>query len=325
MNNPTSALVIVKNNGYGLTKDAELLSAVLADIGFTVDVARPGPRGWLQRPLGRRRYDVAFHLERAFPEWRRFAPLNLLFPNQERFPRRHLGRLRGIDAVLTKTAHAKAIFAELGANAIDVGFLSRDLFDETVKKDWRGVMHLAGASTAKGTEDILAIWARHPEWPELVLVQKRSNLPARLPANVRPYADFISDEALRGLMNRCGIHLCPSRSEGWGHYIHEAAGCGAVAITTDAPPMNEFLDADSGVLVPVCRQEPRHLGTNYFVDPKALEAAIEDTLRTEPRLLEERGQRARQGFLEIRAAFPARLAETLSQVSNGAIAPSLRR
>ncbi|MCI5078381.1 glycosyltransferase family 4 protein [Oricola sp.] len=310
----TSALVVAKDNGYGLTMDAALVGETLEEIGFAVEFARQGTRGLLERLRKKADYDVAFHIERAFPEWRNAARKNVLIPNQERFPRRHIGRLRSMDAVLTKTAHAQSIFSALGAPVLPVGFSSRDLYDASVAKDWRGFLHVAGGSTVKGTEDIVALWARHPEWPELLLVQKEKKLPADMPPNVRTLQGFLAEDELRALMNRCGIHLCPSRSEGWGHYIHEALGCGAVVITTDAPPMNEFVDPRVGFLVPAGRQQPRHLGTDYFIDPAALEAAITTALETDPDLLAARGQDARQHFLANRNAFAERLSNALAQI-----------
>jgi hypothetical protein len=42
------------------------------------------------------------------------------------------------------------------------------------------------------------------------------------------------------MMNRHRFHIMPSKYEGFGHYIHEAIGCGGIVLTTDARPMNEF-------------------------------------------------------------------------------------
>ncbi|MES2199112.1 MAG: glycosyltransferase [Chlamydiota bacterium] len=70
-------------------------------------------------------------------------------------------------------------------------------------------------------------------------------------------------EDLRKIQNKTGIHLCPSEVEGFGHCIFEALSTGAVVITTDAPPMNEFIK-DPRCLVPFSHSAPTHLVNFLF-------------------------------------------------------------
>jgi glycosyltransferase involved in cell wall biosynthesis len=305
-------LIVVKSNNYGLTRDAQLLASALADAGVKTEVAGIHDRPLLDRALGRRRARRIIHVERVFPQWVGAAEVNVLIPNQERFPRRHLGRLRRIDLILAKTHEAASAFAGHGVPVEYLGFTSEDRFDARVSKDWNRVLHLAGGSTLKGTEDVLALWERHPEWPELVLVQKRQNAPSKVPANIRLISDYTGDEDLRQLQNECGIHLCPSRSEGWGHNLVEGMSCGTLVITTDAPPMNEHVRAAHGMLVSAPRTEPRHMGTCHFVDMDALEATVGAAIAMPASRKAEMGELARKRFLEIDRAFRERVSRLLA-------------
>ena len=125
-------LIVVKSNQYGLTRDAELLASALSDAGVKTEVAGISGRPLLDRLLGRKRARRIIHLERVFPQWISAADVNMLVPNQERFPRRHLGRLRKIDLILAKTREASGAFADCGVPVEHLGFTSQDRFDPKV-------------------------------------------------------------------------------------------------------------------------------------------------------------------------------------------------
>ena len=303
--------IVGRNNKYGLTRDAEILRQGLASIGVEAVLFDVRKRSWMERVQRREVARLIVHLERVHPAWLTGASHHILIPNQERFPKRHIHRLRRIDRVLAKTRHAENLFGMLGVDSARLGFISADRHDPSVPRDWKRFFHLAGGSTLKGTEDILALWSAHPEWPELVLVQNRRNAPQSVPPNVNLRCGYLGDGELKRLQNACGVHLCPSRSEGWGHNIVEALSCGAVVVTTDAPPMNEHVTPDCGVLVPASRSEPRHLGRKFFIDYHDLEAIVERLVAQSPETGQLLGEKARERFealsrgfdMQIRALF----------------------
>ena len=311
----TDILIVNKNNNFGLTRDTALLVEALQglDRPDEIKVKNIRARSMLDRLFRKKEARTIIHVERAFPRWYSAARWNLLCPNQERFPRRHLRRLKGIDLVLAKSRHAEELFRAEGVETVYTGFTSEDRYDPTVKKNWQGFLHLAGGSTLKGTEDVIALWRRHPEWPELTLIQKDPDPTAASVPNIRIVSGYITDAELKTLQNTLGVHLCPSRSEGWGHHLVEAMSVGAVVLTTDAPPMNEHVTNDCGMLVPFARTEPRHLGTKYFFDIDAMEESIERLLAMDDDGKKRLGDRARTRFEEIDSGFRSRLAEAMKR------------
>ena len=272
--------IIARSNGVGLDSDALLLDKVLTKAGHNVTFSHCRSRNIFQKLFSKKsKYDINIYLERVFPNWFNSAPINVLIPNQERFPKRHISRLKGIHSVFCKSKHAQEIFNKLGANTHLISFTSKDIKLESTPTNYNQFFHLAGSSTLKGTHTILNLWESHPEWPNLTILQHRHNAPDSVPDNVTLITDHLSEPELYQLANTKGIHLCTSLSEGWGHYIVEAMSSHALVITTDAPPMNELINSQRGVLVPVKNSEPRHLGTNFFIDSQQLELTIETVIK----------------------------------------------
>jgi len=142
-------------------------------------------------------------------------------------------------------------------------------------------------------------------------------------------------EALTGPINprdlyRLGdLYLYPSRLEGIGLTLPEALACGLAAITTDAAPMNEFVQEGlTGSLVPVAEFRGRFDGYYWpeaWVDPAVLGQILQNAV-DRPALVRQQGAVARSQMVEYRH-WPT-VASTIQQalISQGArpMAPSQR-
>lgn len=304
------ALILSRSNGVGLDRDSALLARALVDVG--VEALSPRLKNPLDLLSGKFRADAAFHIERVAPWWKRKAGTHFLIPNQERFPERLLPRLGMVDRVLCKSRHAEEIFSRHHPDVRFIGFTSEDRHMPGAEPDYGRFFHLAGRSTLKNTELLLELWGAHPQWPSLTLVQHPDNAPAVAPGNVELVKRYLDDAALRLLQNTCGIHLCPSLSEGWGHYIVEAMSCAAVTVTTAAPPMDELVTPERGITLKVSRSEPRHLGTNFHADPLGMEAAVERLIAMPDAEKRKLGLAGREWFQENERTFSSRLAAAIS-------------
>lgn len=307
--------IIARNNGVGLDSDVSLLTTAIEQDGHTVTFNHCRSRSILKRWIqSKPQYDINIFLERIFPAWFGTAKKNIFIPNQERFPHRHIKRLKKIDLVLCKSIHAQEIFSPLSTGTQYIGFTSKDILLNEVDTDYSTFFHLAGRSTLKGTSTILKLWEQHPEWPTLTILQHEENAPSSTPHNVNLITSYLSSDKLRELMNRSGIHLCPSRSEGWGHYIVEAMSTKAVVLTTNAPPMNELISKERGILTEYNSSEPRHLGTNYFICPQHLEQQIEQLIQQPVKQLETIGNTARTWFEQNNLAFKKNLQQVIQSL-----------
>lgn len=324
--------LIARDNGVGLSRDLQLLATTLRGGGCEVTVTgirrgkltkwlRPWAKriSWLARRITRGRrantHDVNIMLEHIWPDDVNFAQKNVLIPNPEWFLPKDRHHLHRIDHVLVKTDHAAELFRELGLPTRFIGFASVDRWMRDVPRE-RTFFHLAGRSRSKGTDRVLALWRRHPEWPRLTVIQNpHSAQPGTPAANIDHIVGYMDDAALQELQNRHLIHLCPSETEGYGHYLTEAMSVGAVVVTLDAPPMNELVHADRGILVPASATTGRqNLATTYFFDDAAMEDAIEKIVAMDDETLRRLGDTARAWFLSNQDMFPPRLLDALDNL-----------
>lgn len=318
---PRRINLIAWDNKVGLSTDVNLLATALRADGYAVHFStlrRGKLRKW-SRPLRQRvryawrrlrgedDYDVNLLLEHVRPEDLPFARRNLLIPNPEWCLPKDVELFPRIDGVLVKTHHAKPIFAALGCPTSFIGFTSIDRRDVSVARE-RTFFHLAGRSTNKGTATLLATWRRHPEWPRLTVLQSPRSAGEIVQApNIEHRIDYVPDDELRRIQNAHRFHLCPSETEGFGHYLVEAMGTGAVVATLDAPPMNEIITPERGALIPYSRTGRQNLATTYFYDGTALEAVVRRLLETSDAELERMGAAARAWFEDNDRLFRERI------------------
>ena len=301
--------ILTHVHGLGLTRTVGVLSEALRRTGFRVTVTRFDRKWYLRAWRGRKRipklfgrqlhhYDVNIFLETPVADWFPTAWVNCLIPNQEWVRPDEVDVLPRLDWILCKSDLAREIFERHGLRAVRLGFSSVDRHDPAVRREPNSCVHIAGRSIQKGTLVLSRVWARHPEWPTLVVYSQDQHMDVAPAANIRWVNSFLDDRELRRVQNTHTIHLCPSEAEGWGHYIVEAMSCKAVVVTTDAPPMNEIVVPSRGVLVPYSRTVPQGLGMCYYVDEGALEKKIDEVLRMDPRERDSLGANAREWYTE---------------------------
>jgi hypothetical protein len=324
--------IIGKSNGVGLARDIDLLVAALKASGHQVEVTiidavqAKRRRSPLAQFAARARLawggaassarasgaDVNLMLEHVWLQYLSTAPINVAVPNPEWFDRHDRRFLAEVDSVWAKTSYTSELFRALGCSTTYIGFDSEDRYESGIAKQ-RTYFHLAGKSTMKGTDRLVRVWQRHPEWPRLILVRHKDGGAAVKAAapNIDERVGYLSDEELRRLQNASLFHLCLSLTEGWGHYIVEAMGVGAVTITVDARPMNELVAADRGVLVPYRATGTQRLATTYQFDEAGLEAAIARTIAMSDEECAHLGARARGWFMDNKSGFSGRLEAAL--------------
>ncbi len=290
----------------GLAIDTQILTEALTDLGCKIEVIDLRESRW-------NRAHINIFIQNIIPEKLPMATLNWLIPNPEWYwdP---LHWLDCIDLILCRTKESERIFKETKRPVYFLGFTSPDCYMKEVKKNYSHLLHMPGKSLMKGTKAIQKAWKSHPEFPLITVVKYFQPVRAKL-TNLESIETFLEDEQLRRLQNECGIHLCPSETEGFGHYLMEAMSAGAVVLTTAAPPMNEFIQ-DPRCLIPYEYVETVQLATCYHITPQELERTVERVLALPNETLKAIGDFNRSFYLQKKGEYLFCLAELIESVSS---------
>lgn len=296
------------DNGVGLQSDCELLRGLLKSWGHTVNLVH-----FKRIDAGSPRADVNIFLETIASALFPMGKQQWLIPNQEWFaPWDNDGIMPKIDKILCKTQDAVRIFSEMygAARCRHIGFESQDLFDSAVPRK-RTFLHLAGQSRYKNSQAVAYAFAKYFDDPTDKDVHKELVFVGAYPEEVQfamghknvRYINRATPEELKRLMNECLFHIIPSGAEGWGHAIHEGLGVGAVVITTNFPPMNEFDGIARDLLVPYQRTIPELAAQRAMVGAMEVKAIVEKTWKVPQDRLDEISVQARKAFLNQRENF----------------------
>lgn len=296
--------IISRDNGWGLSRDVAVLKRAIlkarpdATVEFT---------DW-KHPRRDTRWDINIFLELVNQQFFSQAPRNVIVPNPEWYILEWVPLLnRGVTEVWAKTHDARRIFAQHHKNVKHVGWTSDDQMLQEFPR-FVEMVHFAGASSAKGTDAVIAAMRL---LPELRMTMTSKMKWEKLPENINQHTE-LSPNVFRELQNRALIHICPSSYEGFGHYINEARSVGAVIITTNAEPMSELVHRSYGVGVSAKSVSNQNLAQHKHVDPEALAHAMRMAHNCTSEVLTGLGRKARAAYLADRATFENNIAQAIA-------------
>lgn len=296
------------DNGVGLESDYRLLKGLLESWDHQVCGVH-----FKRIDAGIPKADVNIFLETIASALFPMAKQQWLIPNQEWFaPWDNDGIMPRIDKILCKTQDAVRIFSEMygAARCRHIGFESQDLYDPSIERK-RTFLHLAGQSRYKNSQAVAYAFAKYFDDPTDKDVHKELVFIGAYPEEVQfaqghknvRYINRATPAELKQLMNESMFHIIPSGAEGWGHAIHEGLSCGAVVVTTNFPPMNEFDGIARDFLVPYQRTIPELAAQRAMVGAMEVKAIIERVSKLKNEEIEVIRQNARNAFLNQRELF----------------------
>lgn len=295
--------LVSRDNGVGLSADMALLEGMLTSAGH--QVARVDWRAPIMP-----RCDVGIFLELWNARLARHARRTVGVFNLEWFQSSWRRDLPRITQLWAKSAESHAVYQRLRLRSSTLtGFLSRDLMDASVMRE-PVALHLRGHSDFKGTHAVIDAWRADPTLPPLTII---SAVPLEVPHYVRVLGR-VDEATLHREMNRSSIHVCPSRAEGWGHYITEALSVGAHVVTTNASPMNEHVRPEWGSLIAPASTRPRGMVGEHQVSPASIGDAVRAAVALSDTVRAEMSDAARAHFERRNASFTETALSLLARI-----------
>lgn len=308
--------IIGPDNGAGLEIDKEIIAGLLQENNVEFAAFESSQH---HKCLANNA-DLNIFLELFDDRFYQGRGKKVLIPNPEWFLRQQLPLLSGFDEIWCKSEHAVKIFSQYHSKIKYIGFTSKDLRKQVFNmypppkpRDWSVAVHVAGKSSNKGTAELINAWKNNPDLPELWLI--RNPVTHTAPAAISSVRDLLlklDDQQLLRVQAHAGIHLCPSNSEAFGHTIWEALSLGALVITTDASPMNEFIPNRFGFRIPAMKVRNINLGEFFYTKPAAIAQTVRNVLLLSVEEKVEISNRARGWWEKNDTQFRERFMEAIN-------------
>ena len=263
----------------GLNQDVNLLRAILS--AFIKDVRiNKVPHILPECPEA----EINIFLEVISPVLFPFARKNVWIPNPEWTYKTWIPYLKMIDEVWAKTEECYDIFSAMGIKTILTGWSSLDKsWDVSSQKNYNKAIVPVGNNIFRYPKPILQAYERirttneslYKKLPELHIVYnpKAINVfvPDTLSNKVVVHSEIIPESEYNSLLKECGLCVCISAAEGFGHAVNEAMSAGCNLLLSRILPFtnglaNESLSCTYYVSNSETNENPECLGS--IVDSK---------------------------------------------------------
>lgn len=270
----------------GVSQDVSILHGLVAHVLDKDAKIRHIPHRFPQCPQA----EVNFFIEVINPALFAYAGKNIWIPNQEWTYQTWEPYAKMVDEVWVKTRQAEELFLKWTPNVKYIGWTSVDKkYPELGSKDSnRGIVPV-GTNVWRNPKPIFQAYSRilaqHPEiFPNLphltvVHVPERvpiGDIPSGISSKITIRGEVIPEEEYAALLHTCGLVVCTSATEGFGHAVNEALSSGCIPILSPIQPFREMVKNALWVSNAKIIPHPQCLGVLEDVDVDSLADAFID-------------------------------------------------
>ena len=186
-----------------------------------------------------------------------FARKNVWIPNPEWSYKTWIPYLKMIDEVWAKTTECYDIFKVMGVKTILTGWTSLDkCWDLSEKKNYHKAIVPVGRNIFRYPKPILQAYDRirqrdsdlYRKLPILHIVYNPQAVTIFVPDSIAEKVvshEFMTESDYNSLLKECGLCVCLSATEGFGHAVNEAMSAGCNLLLSNIRPFKENLADNS--------------------------------------------------------------------------------
>ena len=255
----------------------------------------------------------------------KYAPINILVIDQQKFNKVWIPYLSKLDFVIAKNEYTKTILETYldKEKIIHIGWKTLDKFAVSLEKKFEEYLFVLGQSNYRHISSVLEIWKE--DYPKLNIIAglnffKNKGIEKKEQANINYIEQYQTTEEYLTLLNNNGIHICLTSCSSYSNTLHDCITAKSVPIALDCPPFKEYIINNvSGFLVKNNKKKKlKHfLGSEYTIDKEDLVKVIEkvnNLIETDELKLEEMGDKAKENNQQSNKDFDRKLKEFFDNV-----------
>ena len=275
----------------GVSQDVSILHGLVAHVLDKDAKIRHIPHRFPSCPQA----EVNFFIEVINPALFAYAGKNIWIPNQEWTYQTWEPYAKMVDEIWVKTREAENLFLKWTVNVRYIGWTSVDKkYPELGSKDPNKGIVPVGKNVWRNPKPIFQAYSRilaqhpqiFPKLPHLTVVHVPEHVPiGEIPSGIASKftvrGEVIPEEEYAALLHTCGLVVCTSAAEGFGHAVNEALSAGCIPILSPIEPFREMVNNGLWVSTSKIIPHPQCLGVLEDVDVDSLADAFIDYAKME--------------------------------------------
>ena len=270
--------------------------------------------------------EINIFIEVINPSLLSYAAKNIWILNTEWTYKTWIPYLKMVDEVWVKTREARDIFSKYTPNVRYIGWTSIDkVFHE--KKNYHKGIVLVGKNLNRNPKPVLQAYLKIKETnpvlyallPELVIPYNPECIqfyfPSELQDKITPISRVLTESEYDDILRECGLAICTSATEGFGHAVNEAMSSGCNLILSNILPFLELTD-NCGLFIATREkiEHPVFFGNLVDVNVSSLMVKLQDYVNTSFKAKEVISEKNRDMYETRHARFIQNMQKLLGEL-----------